>query len=89
MDELNKEFWKSPEVSPETPTPRAEGPPEQAAPPEDFRGKLLGWLGKFHPATTHFPLALPLAAAAAAVALVTGFLGGALVFGLDPCAWPE
>jgi hypothetical protein len=31
--------------------------------------KFIGWVGKFHPATTHFPIALIIAAAAAEVLL--------------------
>jgi mono/diheme cytochrome c family protein/uncharacterized membrane protein len=45
------------------------GPPSPATvgdkPPRGFFETLIGWLGKFHPATVHFPIALLTAAALA------------------------
>jgi uncharacterized membrane protein/mono/diheme cytochrome c family protein len=43
----------------------ARGEPAEAQPPEGFLEKLIRWLGKFHPPTVHFPIALLIAAALA------------------------
>src|SRR5207249_9815896 len=46
-----------------------EGPtaaePTAAEPARGFAEKLIGWLGRFHPAAVHFPIALLTAAAVA------------------------
>jgi mono/diheme cytochrome c family protein/uncharacterized membrane protein len=48
-------------------------PPELTEPPSGYSGKLLGWLGKFHPAAVHFPIALlPAAALAELLRMATG-----------------
>jgi mono/diheme cytochrome c family protein/uncharacterized membrane protein len=47
---------------PEEPT---NGEAREAEPATGFSEKLLGWLGRFHPATVHFPVALLTAAAVA------------------------
>jgi uncharacterized membrane protein len=39
--------------------------PTEAEPPQDFVEKLIGWLGRFHSAAVHFPIALLTAAALA------------------------
>jgi mono/diheme cytochrome c family protein/uncharacterized membrane protein len=39
--------------------------PAEAKPPGGFFEKLIGWLGRFHPASIHFPIALLTAAAVA------------------------
>jgi hypothetical protein len=57
----------------EQPIPGESGRPEQppaveardAEQPESFHGKLIRWLGGFHPAVMHFPIALLTAAAVA------------------------
>jgi uncharacterized membrane protein len=41
----------------------ASAEPEEAEPPKSFLGKLIRWLGKFHPPAVHFPVALLSAAA--------------------------
>jgi len=41
--------------------------PEETKAPGGFSAKLIGWLGKFHPPTVHFPIALLTAAALAEV----------------------
>ena len=46
--------------------------------------KPIAWLGKFHPPVTRFPIAL---FSAAGLVGATGFLGGALLYGLDHYAW--
>src|SRR5262249_37312228 len=54
----------------ESPTPAE---PAGAKPPRSFFAKLIGWLGKSHPAAVHFPVALLTAAAVAELLrLVTG-----------------
>jgi mono/diheme cytochrome c family protein/uncharacterized membrane protein len=45
--------------------------PAVAQPPDGFVEQLLRWLGKFHPAAVHFPIALLTAAAAAELFGVT------------------
>jgi uncharacterized membrane protein len=46
---------------------------EQTEPAPGFVQKLIGWLGRFHPATVHFPVALLTAAAVAELLrLLTG-----------------
>jgi mono/diheme cytochrome c family protein/uncharacterized membrane protein len=45
----------------------------EAEQPADFFGKLVGWLGRFHPAIVHFPIGLLTAAAVAeSLRLATG-----------------
>jgi mono/diheme cytochrome c family protein/uncharacterized membrane protein len=47
--------------------------PAEDNPPRGFFEKLIGWLGKFHPAAIHFPIALLAAAAVAELLrMVTG-----------------
>jgi mono/diheme cytochrome c family protein/uncharacterized membrane protein len=55
---------------PEEPT---EASPAEVEPSGGFLGKLIPWLGRFHPAAVHFPLALLTAAAVAELLrLLTG-----------------
>jgi mono/diheme cytochrome c family protein/uncharacterized membrane protein len=42
-----------------------EDEPAEAAVEQSFAERLIGWLGRFHPASVHFPIALLLAAAVA------------------------
>jgi mono/diheme cytochrome c family protein/uncharacterized membrane protein len=49
----------------EEPEEPARDEPESANPPRPFLEKLIHWLGKFHPPTVHFPIALITAAAVA------------------------
>jgi uncharacterized membrane protein/mono/diheme cytochrome c family protein len=47
--------------------------PDQAEPPSGFAGKLIRWLGKFHPPAVNFPIALlTVAALAEFLRMVTG-----------------
>ena len=47
--------------------------PAEAEPPKTFAGKLIGWLGGFHPPSVHFPIALlTVAAVAELLLMVTG-----------------
>jgi mono/diheme cytochrome c family protein/uncharacterized membrane protein len=54
--------YPSPEEEPEEHAP---APIEEGEPPAGFFGKLIRWLGNFHPASVHFPLGLLTAAAIA------------------------
>jgi uncharacterized membrane protein len=48
-------------------------PEEEGLPEESHSGRLIGWLGRFHPAMVHFPIGLLVAAAVAeALLAVTG-----------------
>jgi uncharacterized membrane protein len=48
-------------------------PEEEGVPEESHSGRLIGWLGRFHPAMVHFPIGLLVAAALAeALLVVTG-----------------
>jgi mono/diheme cytochrome c family protein/uncharacterized membrane protein len=54
--------YRKPEEEQEEPAPAGAA---EAQPPRSFFQKLILWLGKFHPASVHFPIALLTAAAVA------------------------
>jgi mono/diheme cytochrome c family protein/uncharacterized membrane protein len=61
--------WQGPKQHEEA----AGGESAEAEPASGFSEKLIGWLGKFHPPTVHFPVALLTAAAVAELlGMVTG-----------------
>jgi mono/diheme cytochrome c family protein/uncharacterized membrane protein len=62
--------YRKSEEEPEDPAPAEAA---EAQPPRGFFEKAILWLGKFHPATVHFPIAL---LTAAAVALLVRMVGG-------------
>jgi mono/diheme cytochrome c family protein/uncharacterized membrane protein len=61
--------YREPEEEQEEPAPAEAA---EAQPPRGFFQKLILWLGKFHPATVHFPIALLAAAAVAQLVRVVG-----------------
>jgi mono/diheme cytochrome c family protein/uncharacterized membrane protein len=64
----------APEASHPQGLPRQPAEPEEEGLPEESRsGRLIGWLGRFHPAMVHFPIGLLVAATLAeALLVVTG-----------------
>jgi uncharacterized membrane protein len=57
-------YGRYPDIEEDQEAPPSDEPAE-AEPPVGFFEKLTGWLGKFHPATVHFPIGLLTAAAVA------------------------